>query len=189
MARPPVYDEALRVRLLDAAAEIIDRKGPARLSLRDAAQAAGTSTSAVYALFGGKAELVTAVIEHGFTSFGRAQAMAEPEGLRALGVAYRSWALQNPALYRLMFGGAMLTVADCSPDPATTQESMMPLVRALAKGGLATEADSPRAALAIWAQVHGAVSLEFAGVAGADAPWDAVYDSVLDTIERGFRPA
>lgn len=186
MARPPLYDDALRDRLLDAAAEIIDHKGPERLSLRDAAQAAGTSTSAVYALFGGKAQLLTAVIEHGFASFGRAQADAEAAGLRALGVAYRVWALENPALYRLMFGGALLALADCTPDPETTQESMMPLVRALMAAGILDPFEAQRAALAVWAQVHGTVSLEFAGVAGSEVEWDAVYDVVLDSIERGF---
>ncbi len=187
MARPALYDEALRDRLLGATADIIDRHGPERLSLRAAADAAGTSTSAVYALFGGKAELLTAVMEHGFASFGQSQAEAEPRGLRALGRAYRAWAKQNPALYRLMFGGALLAIAECSPDPASTQESMTPLVRALVAEGFADEADAGPVALAVWAQVHGAVSLEFAGVAGDDVPWDAVYESVLDAIERGFR--
>lgn len=80
MARPPLYDDALRDRLLAATAEMVDDKGPERISLRDIAQNAGTSTSAVYALFGGKAELLVSVIEHGFASFGEAQATAESEG-------------------------------------------------------------------------------------------------------------
>ena len=184
MARPPLYDDALRDRLLEVTAALVDRQGPERISLREVAQHADTSTSAVYALFGGKAALLTAVIEHGFASFGRSQAEAEPEGLRALGVAYRVWAQANPALYRLMFGGAAL-VADCSPDPESARESMQPLVRAVRALGV-TETEAQLGALGIWSQVHGVVSLEFADVAGPDIPWDLVYAGVLDTIETGF---
>lgn len=184
MARPVSYDETLRGRLLDATAEMVDRKGSERISLRDIAQSAGTSTSAVYALFGGKSQLLVAVIEHGFESFGAAQAETEPEGLRALGHAYRAWAKANPALYRLMFGGAITTVDDCTPDSATTSAAMAPLVRALA--ARVPEAHLSNAAMTVWAQVHGAVSLELAGVAPEAPDWDAVYEAVVDSVERSF---
>ncbi|MFF3028839.1 TetR/AcrR family transcriptional regulator [Microbacterium sp. NPDC057944] len=184
MARPVSYDDALRDRLLDVTAEMVDAKGPERISLRDIAQSAGTSTSAVYSLFGGKAQLLVAVIEHGFASFGAAQAATEPEGLRALGYAYRGWAKANPALYRLMFGGAITTVEDCAPDAATTSTAMAPLVRALA--ARVPEGQVMAAAVTVWAQVHGAVSLELAGVAPEVPDWDAVYDAVVDAVERSF---
>ncbi|WP_217183093.1 TetR/AcrR family transcriptional regulator [Streptomyces sp. AC495_CC817] len=187
MARPVSYDEALRDRLLDITAEMVDEKGPERLSLRDIAQAAGTSTSAVYALFGGKAQLLVAVIEHGFASFGEAQSRTETHGLRALGHSYRAWAKSNPALYRLMFGGAITTADDCAPDSATTSTAMAPLVRALAER--VDEAQLLPAALTVWAQVHGAVSLELAGVAPEVSDWDAVYEAVVDAVERAFPPA
>lgn len=183
MARPPLYDDALRDRLLDATAEMVDHKGPERISLRDIAQNAGTSTSAVYALFGGKTELLVAVIEHGFASFGEAQATAEPQGLRALGFAYRSWAMANPALYRLMFGGGVAT-EDCRPDDATMSTAMSPLVRALS--ARVDESEVMASALTVWAQVHGAVSLELAGVTPPLAPWDSVYAAVVDAVERAF---
>ncbi len=184
MARPVSHDEALRGRLLDVTAEMVDQKGPERISLRDIAQAAGTSTSAVYSLFGGKAQLLVAVIEHGFASFGRSQAQVEAEGLRALGHAYRDWARANAPLYRLMFGGAIATADDCAPDAATTSDAMQPLVRALA-ARVPEEAVMP-AALVVWAQVHGAVSLELAGVAPEVPDWDAVYEAVVDAVERAF---
>lgn len=186
MARPSLYDDALRQRLLHVTADMVDDKGPERISLRDVAHAADTSTSAVYALFGGKTELLVAVIDHGFASFGASQAAAEAEGLRALGLAYRAWATANPALYRLMFGGA-ITTADCRPDEATASEAMAPLVRTLASR--VDESAVMSAALTVWAQVHGAVSLEFAGVAPASVPWDAVYEGVVDAVERAFPAA
>lgn len=184
MARPVSYDETLRDRLLDATAEMVDQKGPERISLRDIAQAAGTSTSAIYALFGGKAQLLVAVIEHGFASFGTAQAETRPDGLRALGYAYRDWAKANPALYRLMFGGAITTVDGCAPDAATTSAAMAPLVETLA--ARVPEESLMGAAMTVWAQVHGAVSLELADIAPEVPDWDVVYEAVVDSVERSF---
>ena len=187
MARPPLYDDALRRRLLDVTVEIVDRDGPARVSLRDVAQRAETSTSAVYSLFGGKGELLTAVIEEGFASFSRAQSDAEPEGLRALGIAYRRWALANPALYRLMFGGAQLVHDMHSSGTAMAPSALLPLARTLAATA-SIDHEGLRNAITVWAQVHGAVSLELAGVVPVQIDADAVYETVLDTIERAFPP-
>ncbi|MDR6868963.1 AcrR family transcriptional regulator [Microbacterium resistens] len=202
MARPTIYDETLRDRLLDAAAEIVDRDGPERVSLRDVAASAETSTSAVYALFGGKAELLAAVIAHGFASFGASQRAAEGAGLRPLGLAYRDWALAHPALYRLMFGGALShpmpdgrsessSGKDCD-EPSSAEDALLPLTRALT--GTGTGEDSPAVrpeargdAVAVWAQVHGAVSLELARVAAPETDWTAVYERVLDAVEASFR--
>lgn len=184
MARPPIYDDSLRSRLLSVTAELVDRKGSERISLRDIAQQAGTSTSAVYALFGGKAELLVAVIEHGFASFGASQAETEPEGLRALGLAYRAWAKANPALYRLMFGGAIIDTGDCVPDAEVTGSAMAPLARALASR-VPAEQVMP-AAMTVWAQVHGAVALELASVAPEAVDWDDVYEAALDAVQRAF---
>lgn len=184
MARPATYDDSLRSRLLDVTAELVDRKGSERISLRDIAQQAGTSTSAIYALFGGKAELLVAVIEHGFASFGSSQAETEPEGLRALGLAYRAWARANPALYRLMFGGAIIDTGDCAPDAEVTSSALSPLARSLAARVPAEEVMP--AAMTVWAQVHGAVSLELAAVAPEVVDWDLVYGSALDAVQRAF---
>lgn len=176
MSRPPTYDDALRSRLLTATAEAVAADGPDRVSLREVAGSAGTSTSAVYALFGGKDGLLGAVVAHGFASFTVAQRAAAPEGLRALGVAYRAWAKQNPALYRLMFGGAL-----ASYEGEGSTDALDPLIEALAARGAA---DPLAAAITVWAHVHGAVSLEFACVAPPGLDQDAVYENVLDAVER-----
>jgi AcrR family transcriptional regulator len=187
MARPLAHTAELRDRLLDVTADMVDAKGPERISLRDIAQAADTSTSAVYALFGGKAQLLVAVIDHGFTSFGAAQAKNAPAGLRGLGRAYRAWAKANPALYRLMFGGAVTVAEDCAPDADATASAMAPLIAALATR--VPERQVMASTMTVWAQVHGAVSLELADVAPEVDDWDAVYEVVLDAVERAFPPS
>ncbi|MDL9978958.1 TetR/AcrR family transcriptional regulator [Microbacterium sp. ASV49] len=176
MARPSTYDDALRTRLLEATADAVAADGPERVSLRDVASAAGTSTSAVYTLFGGKDGLLAGVIADGFASFAAAQRDAAPGGLRALGLAYRSWAHTHPSLYRLMFGGAL-----ASYEGERANDALDPLIDALAARGAA---DPLAAALVVWSHVHGAVSLEFACVAPPEIDTDAVYADVLDAIER-----
>ncbi|MDQ1593847.1 MAG: hypothetical protein QOH40_403, partial [Arthrobacter pascens] len=132
MARPVVHNDSLREQLLGATADLAEREGPARVTLRDVASAAQTSTSAVYSLFGGKSQLLTAVVDDGFRSFRDSQVAAAPGGLHALGAAYRAWALEHRALYRLMFGGALAAYADCRPSPDAAADAMTPLIETVA---------------------------------------------------------
>ena len=189
MARPVVHTSSLREELLAVTADLVDRHGPARVTLRDVATAAGTSTSAVYSLFGGKSQLLTAVVDGGFQSFHDSQAAAAPGGLQGLGVAYRTWALEHQALYRLMFGGALAAYVDCQPSPDVAAAAMVPLINAVAaaqKDGRLLQAPVEMVAVAIWGQVHGLVSLELTQVGPPDADWAAAYDSALDAIARGW---
>ena len=191
MARPTVYDSALRDRLLEVTAELVDRDGPARLALRDVARRAGTSTTAVYSLFGGKAELVGAVLDAGFASFAASQRAASDGGLRALGAAYREWAVGHPALYRLMFGGALALSEDCSPTPEIADSAIQPLLAAVEEGqhaGRVRPGAVPEIALAIWGQVHGLVSLELAQVGPPGLDWAAAFEAALDAVGRAWAP-
>jgi AcrR family transcriptional regulator len=189
MARPIVHNDSLRQDLLAATADLVDREGPARVTLRDVASAAGTSTSAVYSLFGGKSRLLTAVVDDGFRSFRDSQVAAAPGGLQALGVAYRAWALEHQALYRLMFGGALAAYADCQPSPDAAGDAMAPLIETVASAqaaGTILMAPVDVVAAAIWGQVHGLVSLELAQVGSPETDWAAVYAAALDAVARGW---
>ncbi|MFN8191706.1 MAG: TetR/AcrR family transcriptional regulator [Nocardioidaceae bacterium] len=168
MARPKTYDDRLRRTLIDTAAELIAAHGAEALALRPLAERCGTSTNAVYSLFGSKAGLVMAVIAEAATSFTEAQRSIVPTDdpladLVGLGRAYRAWALAHPALYAVMFGDRVPL-----PDaPSKAEEdSMEPLLstvsRAMAAGQL-RPGDPMVAATSIWAGIHGWVSLETAG--------------------------
>jgi len=189
MARPVVHTDSLRQELLAVTVELVDRDGPARVTLRDVASAARTSTTAVYSLFGGKSQLLTAVVDDGFRSFRDSQVAAAPEGLQGLGVAYRAWALEHRALYRLMFGGAMAAFVDCQPSPEAAGGAMEPLMEAVAAAqasGALLPAPVDMVAVAIWGQVHGLVSLELAQMGPPGADWAAAYNSALDAVARGW---
>ncbi|MFE4194483.1 TetR-like C-terminal domain-containing protein [Paenarthrobacter sp. NPDC056912] len=191
MARPIVHDHLVQQRLLAVTAELVDREGPARVTLRDVAAAADTSTTAIYSLFGGKAQLLTAAVDDGFRSFGESQRNAAADGLLGLGRAYRVWALEHPALYRLMFGGALAAYVDCSPTPEVASDSMRPLVEAVtaaqAAGSLRTE-NPAVVAMAIWGQVHGLVALELAQMNEPGTDWPGIYEAALQGVARAWAP-
>jgi AcrR family transcriptional regulator len=106
--RPRTHDDALRVRLLEVTSEVISSGGAASVTLRDVARRAGTSPSAVYALFGSRDDLLEAVAGEAFRRFAAHLARATTSDdaaadLFALGVAYRESALADPHFYRVMF--------------------------------------------------------------------------------------
>ncbi|UVJ40218.1 TetR-like C-terminal domain-containing protein [Arthrobacter sp. CJ23] len=189
MARPIVHDHLVQQRLLAVTAELVDRDGPARVTLRDVAAAADTSTTAIYSLFGGKSQLLTAAVDDGFRTFGESQRLAQGGGLLALGRAYRAWALEHPALYRLMFGGALAAYVDCSPTPAVASEAMLPLVESVAAAqaaGSVRNDDPELVAMCIWGQVHGLVSLELAQMDAPGTDWAGIYEASLEAVARAW---
>jgi AcrR family transcriptional regulator len=168
VARPKLHDDALRTRLLDTAGELLTSEGPAALSLRRLAAAAGTSTSAVYALFGGKPGILRALFIEAFTRFAAHLDTVTPSDdpladLFALGRAYRATATDNPHLYAVMFGAP---VPGFEPDPEdythaeATFSPLLNTVRRSVTAGLLRDADPYLIATALWANVHGLVSLE-----------------------------
>jgi AcrR family transcriptional regulator len=180
VARPKLHDAALRIRLLDTAATLLSSEGPDALSLRRLAAEAGTSTSAVYALFGGKPGILRGLFIEAFTRFGAHLDTMTPSDdpltdLLALGHVYRASALADPYLYAVMFGSPVPGFEPAPQDYAHAEATFIPLldtVRRAIAAGLLRDADPGLIATALWANVHGLVSLELRGAipAGAVAP-------------------
>ena len=100
----------LRRSLIQAGREILAESGVDALSLREVARRAKVSQAAPYHHFAGKAELVSAIAQHGFEDFARAlRAGADAAGggalqrLTSMGLAYVRFAVSNPELFRLLF--------------------------------------------------------------------------------------
>lgn len=109
MGRPREHDEATRSALLDAAERLLAEGGPDALSIRRVSDAAGTSTRAVYSLFGGKDGLLRALYQAMFQDL-RRRVLAVPETRDAVGDlvrvgidGFRAQALAHPHLFRLAF--------------------------------------------------------------------------------------
>ena len=190
MPRPRVHDDALRRRLLERASELVAEGGTESVSLRELAGAVGTSTTAVYSLFGGRGQLLEAVVAEGFRRF-EAHLRAVPRtdhpevDLAALGRAYRASALDDPHFYRVMFSptGASLK----SAESAGTFELLVDAAQRCIDAGMFRTADAGGAAHTLWSLVHGLVLLELAGfVPGADADRAAAFDRALVDVWLGL---
>lgn len=199
MARPKRSEQIvdLQVAIKETAWKQIAEQGAAALSLRAIARELAITAPAIYNYYPSRDDLVTALIKDAYSSFGEAQsaaALTQPEGdliarFKAVGLAYRDWAVRFPQRYQLIFGTPI-------PGYHAPLEEVMPIAsRALNVliGGLLTAqaagvlrsfelkncsphlyqtladvADThPPAppeilylAVTIWARVHGLVSLE-----------------------------
>jgi len=178
MARPKVHDEKLRARLLERAAALVSDGGADALSLRALARDCETSTTAVYALFGGKNGLLTALFDDAFDQLGRRIGMLAPsadalDDVVRTALAYRDTALDDPHQFALMFSGPTLL----SPEAArrtVAGTALGPLraavERAVEEKALRPDADAGLLSLTLWTTVHGWVTLELRGFlpSGAD---------------------
>ncbi|HEY2203491.1 MAG TPA: TetR/AcrR family transcriptional regulator [Pseudonocardia sp.] len=195
MPRPKVHDDALRVRLLEQAVRTLSDDGMDALSLRKLAAEVGTSTTAVYSLFGGKPELLNAVFDEAFARFGDRLASVTPSGdprtdLYALAMAYRANALDEPHFYQVMFGSVGKGL---EPDAESVRRAeatfgvLRDSVRRAMEAGQMRDADPVKVATAMWATVHGLVSLELRALipAGAGDPAE-LYASALLALGRAY---
>jgi AcrR family transcriptional regulator len=107
VGRPKVHDEQTALALLDAAERLVAEEGLEALSVRRVAGAVGTTTRAVYSLFGAKEGLVVALGVRAFDLLRAAlealPATGDPVAdlVQAGVVVFRRFALQHPALFRL----------------------------------------------------------------------------------------
>lgn len=162
----------MRERLVAHAGELLSSGGAAALSVRKVARAAGTSTAAVYSLFGGRRGLIEALFTNAFTRFADGQmavaATDDPLGdLVRLGVAYRRSAVADPNGYRVMFGGEVRPsdVGRAAAEQAgrTFEPVLGAVQRAVDLGAFPAEPSPGAIATALWGNVHGLVSLELGG--------------------------
>jgi AcrR family transcriptional regulator len=94
-------------RVVQATIGLLAEQGPSAIKARTVASASGLSTMAVYHHFGGIAELIRAVADHGFTELGRAFSQVpvteDPiADLFAMALMTRRVAHENPHLYDLI---------------------------------------------------------------------------------------
>jgi AcrR family transcriptional regulator len=159
--------------IVAAARELLDEEGPSGLSMRRLAQRLGIRAPSLYKHLPDKRALENAIISDGFEEQAVAfeQALEADDPLIELAVAYRSFALRHPHLYRLMTEGPL------DRDrlvPGAENRAAAPVVQAT------RDADTARA---LWAFGHGMTILELNGRFPPGADLDAAWRRGLE----GFR--
>jgi AcrR family transcriptional regulator len=173
---------------------MVNDAGIAALSLRTLAAQVGTSTSAVYSLFGGKTALLAALHAEAFAQFGTAQRAVPVTGdaltdLTALGRAYWTWAREHPDLYGVLFSGVLGEPDPDSAQAVAARATIGPLSGLVTSAVAAGRMDGDPFAItfAIWAAVHGAVSLVLAHCApDEEERRSELFDATAGAIIRGW---
>jgi AcrR family transcriptional regulator len=153
-----------RETLLDAALRLLEERGPGALRIRDLAAAAEQSTMGVYTHFGSKQGLLEQLYLHGFERLEQRLDSVPSDGqgrqeLLELAIAYRQFALDNEALYGLMFERA---APDFVPSDASRMAGLATFEMLAARiADWRPDITDPAAdAHLVWATMHGLVSIE-----------------------------
>ena len=166
MQKKSYHHGDLRAALIEEGLTLLAERTADDLSLREVARAAGVSATAVYRHFPDKMALMTALAREGLDRLAAAQHEASdaagggPAGFAATGRAYIRFALDNPALFRLIFASPVLQA------PAVRATSKSEAFSFLQTNAAATT-DRPEVAEIVavqaWALVHGLAMLMLDG--------------------------
>mgnify|MGYP000291854452 CR=1 FL=1 len=164
----PYHHGNLKQALLDKALDHLQQHGPEKISLRALARDVGVSQTAPYRHFEDKTALLAALATEGcMRLYVASNSVVELEGsaaeaLQMLGRAYIHFALDNPELYRLMFGPILSPDESFKELEAAAGKAFNVIVSLVQRGisnGEFVNKDPLLVANSTWAMVHGISSL------------------------------
>lgn len=173
---PPSALPTLRARVLETSRELLASGGLAALSMREVARRAGVTHQAPYHHFPDKESIVAELVTEGFEELSRRMALAndaaaaggKTEVLRRAAEAYLGFALEHPAVFRVMFRPEMCDAARFPRALAAAEGARAEcerLVRIVHDGHYSQALASMH-----WAQVHGLACLVLDGPLEAELP-------------------
>src|SRR6202046_1976580 len=140
----------LKEALLQAALDLIAKKGAYGFTFADAARIAGVSPAAPYRHFRDRDELLSSIAQRGFEQFEAALSQAWDDGrpdtvtaFERVGKAYLAFAREEPAFYSAMFESGL--PVDLNPALQAASERAFGVIRAAAERLAALAAPRPPA--------------------------------------------
>jgi AcrR family transcriptional regulator len=178
----------LRAALLDAALQVLEEGGATALSLRAVARRAGVSPAAPYRHYADREALVSAVAAVGYRDLAErlAAAHAAPstaEQLADVAVAYVRFAIERPALFRIMFSEP----CDRDNDERVAATAAVTLYLREIVARAFPQSDPEPLTPAIWALVHGLAFLHLDGKLDPAAVDSRVSDAVAAVLGASTR--
>ncbi|WP_206956534.1 TetR/AcrR family transcriptional regulator [Trinickia acidisoli] len=171
----------LKRALRATASTLMEERGVHAVSLREIAQAAGVSHTAVYRHYADKEALLADLAESGFRELHetmqravRAAKSGPVRQLQAIGLAYVRYGVRQPHVLQLMFGGI---IADRQSYPSLIEAGdalarvLADVVKAGQSAGVFRSTKTEDLTLTAWSLVHGLTLLICGGqVRGAQQP-------------------
>jgi AcrR family transcriptional regulator len=198
MARTTYHHGNLPEALLAASERLIERRGIAGFSLREAARQVGVDPASSYRHFRDRDAVLTELARRGFGALAAAMERALVDAgdapaarLEALGCTYVGFALERPATFRAMFGPTGREARDprhrgAHPEGRSPYNLVEVEIAAWA-AGRAVAVD--RATLMCWAAVHGLASLLIDGAVRLDPEArEATTRALVQSVLAGLAP-
>lgn len=199
MGRPKEHDELTRAALRAAAERIVAAGGAGALSVRAVADGAGTTTRAVYSVFGSKDGLVDALaqtaFEFLFTEIDALPETVDPVAdLVDVGVkVFRRLVREHPALYRIAFQRVAPELR-AGPELTASRErafaQLQARIRRLEEAGLLGRISLRDATIVFEAVMEGLANAELRGATLRILPEgeeEQAWNDALVNVVRGFR--
>jgi len=189
----------LKESLIATALEMIEQEGLEHVTLRELTKRLGTSRSAIYRHFDSKDALLKAVINAGFEKLHECiTPILEQEHVDVLtrfekmGRAYINFALNNPAIYRMIFGDELMQEREESCDINDEEQAcgFHALVALLIEGqeqGLFKPEDPLLQATTVWSMIHGLSNLLIDGHIHVKDNFDALFEMGTQTLLQGLK--
>ena len=177
--------------LVDAALALLEESGLGALTVRAVAARADVAPMGVYSRFGSKDGLLETIFIYGFDRLKEdIDLPTTPDPLyrlRAGCLAYREFAVNNPHLYHLMFEQMMNL--ELSPQAQVAAKGSFAMLVERVQSAMDSDVINPGNSIDVaqemWSAMHGAVSLEIAGVHFATDPAQN-FAALMDTLIRGL---
>ncbi|MBU2604342.1 MAG: WHG domain-containing protein [Alphaproteobacteria bacterium] len=157
----------LRVALIATGLKKLEESSAESLSLREIAREIGVSATAIYRHFPDRDSLLSALAAEGLAQLAREQKAAGKaggkEGFTEMGRAYVRFAMNNPALFRLIYS-SLPAAADLNcVNPEDSPGWLLRQSIANLAGPKASDAQRKAGVLRAWALVHGLAMLILSG--------------------------
>jgi AcrR family transcriptional regulator len=201
MGRPRRHDEQTAAALRAAAERLVAAGGPEALTVRAVAEEVGTTTRAIYSVFGSKDALVATLAEHAFdllgTGIDELPETDDPAGdlVEAGATMYRRFVREHPSLFRIAFQRIVTELAfgpELMQARARSWARLEAKVRRLQAAGLLGGLSVNEAAVAFNAMCEGLANAELRGGTLRQLPADQgerAWRDAFETLVHGFADA
>lgn len=200
VARSPELRIERRDELVASALALLRREGPTALTMRNVADEAGVTATALYRHFASKEALLVEIVRAAYAVFRRSLMGEVPKDdpqvwLRLAFDRFLRFALEHPNYYRLLFVEPHGIGIDRYPDDFRAGKSsgfrqLRDLVAESMRAGVLAgqpSRDSADVALTIYAHMHGLITLFLAGRFPDTRVFQRFYLESLDRLLKGLR--